>query len=88
MEKYYRSHVLQKHERLISGASGALTTWVREQTGGLSYGNQDGGSRKKLKTGLLHEGFPGGSVGKSPPAHAGDTGSIPGPGRSHMPWSN
>ena len=23
-----------------------------------------------------------------PPANAGDTGSIPGPGRSHMPWSN
>ena len=24
---------------------------------------------------------------KSPPANAGDTGSSPGPGRSHMPWS-
>ena len=23
---------------------------------------------------------------KSPPANAGDTGSIPGPGRSHMPF--
>ena len=32
--------------------------------------------------------FPGGSVVKNPPANAGDTGSIPGPGRSHMPWSN
>ena len=30
----------------------------------------------------------GGAVVKSPPANAGDTGSIPGPGRSHMPWSN
>ena len=30
-------------------------------------------------------GFPGGSVIKSPPSNAGDTGSIPGPGRSHMP---
>ena len=28
--------------------------------------------------------YPGGSVVKSPPAKAGDTGSIPGPGRSHM----
>ena len=28
---------------------------------------------------ILHsQGFPGGSVGKSPPAHAGDVGSIPG----------
>ena len=29
-------------------------------------------------------GFPGGAVVKSPPADAGDTGSSPGPGRSHM----
>ena len=32
--------------------------------------------------------FPGGAVVKNPPANAGETGSIPGPGRSHMPWSN
>ena len=32
--------------------------------------------------------FPGGVVVKNPPANAGDTGSIPGPGRSHMLWSN
>ena len=32
--------------------------------------------------------FPGGAVVKNQPANAGDTGSIPGPGRSHMPWSN
>ena len=32
--------------------------------------------------------FPGGSVVKNPPANAGDTGSSPRPGRSHMPWSN
>ena len=32
--------------------------------------------------------FPGGSVVKNLPANAGDTGSIPGLGRSHMPWSN
>ena len=29
--------------------------------------------------------FPGGSVVKNPPAITGDTGSSPGPGRSHMP---
>ena len=34
------------------------------------------------------EDFPGGSVVKNPPASAGDTGSSPGPGRSHTPWSN
>ena len=30
------------------------------------------------------KGFPGGAVVKNPPANAGDTGSSPGPGRSHM----
>ena len=29
--------------------------------------------------------FPGGSGVKNPPANAGDTGSSPGLGRSHMP---
>ena len=32
--------------------------------------------------------FPGGAVVKNPSANAGDMGSIPGPGRSHMPQSN
>ena len=32
--------------------------------------------------------FPVGTVAKNPPANAGDTGSSPGPGRSHIPWSN
>ena len=32
--------------------------------------------------------FPGGTVVKNLPANAGDTGSSPGPGRSHMPWGN
>ena len=33
----------------------------------------------------LRRDFPGGTVDKNPPANAGDTGSIPDPGRSHMP---
>ena len=32
--------------------------------------------------------FPGGAVAKNPSANAGDMGSIPGLGRSHMPQSN
>ena len=32
--------------------------------------------------------FPGGIIVKNLPANAGDMGSIPGPGRSHMPQSN
>ena len=35
-----------------------------------------------------NQGFPGGAVVKNPPANAGDTGSSPGLGRSHMPQSN
>ena len=33
-------------------------------------------------------GFPGVAVVENLPANAGDTGSSPGVGRSHMPWSN
>ncbi|KAJ8788278.1 hypothetical protein J1605_022572 [Eschrichtius robustus] len=36
----------------------------------------------------LQKGFPGGAAVENPPANAGDTGSSPGPGRSHMPRSN
>ena len=32
--------------------------------------------------------LPDGTVVKNLPANAGDTGLIPGPVRSHMPWSN
>ena len=32
--------------------------------------------------------FLDGAVVKNPPANAGDTGSSPGPGRSHMPRSS
>ena len=35
-----------------------------------------------------HWGFPGGAVVENLPANAGDTGSSPGLGRSHMPRSN
>ena len=36
----------------------------------------------------LFQAFPGGAVVKNLPANAGDMGSSPGPGRSHMPRSN
>ena len=37
---------------------------------------------------LMGKDFPGGPVVKNPPSNAGDAGSSPGPGRSHMPRSN
>ena len=36
---------------------------------------------------VIIQGFPGGTVVGSLPANAGDTGSSPGLGRSHMPRS-
>ena len=44
----------------------------------------------KQDTGLIgaKQGFLGGSAVKNLPADAGDTDSIPGPGRSHRPRSN
>ena len=41
-----------------------------------------------LKEKLQNWNFPGGAVVKNPPANAGDTGLIPGPGRSHMLQGN
>ena len=41
---------------------------------------------EKIK--LISQGFPGGAVAENLPANAGDTGSSPGLGRSHMPRSN
>ena len=32
--------------------------------------------------------FPGGPGVMNPPANAGDTSLVPGPGRFHMPWGN
>ena len=38
----------------------------------------------KYSVKILTLGFPGGTVVKNPPANAGDTGSSPDPGRSHI----
>ena len=43
-------------------------------------------TKEMLRT--IHLDFPGGAVVKNPPANTGDTGSIPGPGRYHVPQSN
>ena len=43
---------------------------------------------KKSKSKVIFWGFPGGAVVENLPANAGDTGSRPGLGRSHMPRSN
>ena len=54
-----------------------LVECERENPGGKGSGSKEGDG-----------GFAGGSVPRNPPANAGDTGSIPRPGRSHTPRSN
>ena len=40
---------------------------------------------EKLEAVAVSQDTPGGALDKNPPANAGDVGSIPGPGRFHMP---
>ena len=44
--------------------------------------------KKNLQIEMLLRGFPGCPVVKNMPMYAGDIGSIPDLGRSHMIWSN
>ena len=53
---------------------------------GEPYMNKTWLLHSKIKSGT--QGFPGGTVFKNPPANAGDMGSTPGPGTSHMLWGN
>ena len=56
---------------------------------GRREGRKEGGEEGRLASQKRWWGdFPGGAVVKNLPANAGDTGSIPGPGRSHLPRSN
>ena len=43
---------------------------------------------EKLEAVAVSQDTPGGALDKNPPANAGDVGSIPGPGRFHMPRSS
>ena len=56
------------------------TFWVEERE--QSHKRQNADKKKNSRD------SPGGTVVENPPDNAGDTGSSPGPGRSHMPRSN
>ena len=79
---------------LWSGSSWALGGSLRGQRGSRLNGSYRHHHHGYLLPSILfflkHQlwDFPGGSVAKNPPANAGDTGSILGPGRSHMLRSN
>ena len=45
-------------------------------------------AKSQVSKACLRRDFPGGTVVGNPPANAGDTGLIPGLGRSHVPRSN
>ena len=61
------------------------TNTLRVQLNKFSSGSNPGSPKtKQNKT----WGIPGGVVVKNLPANAGDTGSSPAPGKSHMPLSN
>ena len=79
---FYGNHIfLSSHISLIFFFEHSdLSHWV---TFFLSYLRKPGGKKKKKTWD-----FPGGAVVKNLPANAGDTGSIPGPGRSHTLRSN
>ena len=71
-------YVLGDTSRVQPWESNVLPDWIHERT-----------LLKPLYKLWDFEGdFLSGPVDKNPPANAGDTGSIPGPGRFHMPWSN
>ena len=54
----------------------------------LNVPSGDGGGKIGSSYEALPWDFPGGPVVKNPPASSGDPRAIPGPGKSHMPWSN
>ena len=62
-------------------ASGGNIKWY-------SQSEQQRDSSNNVTEKLELPNFPGGPVVKNRPASAGDMGSIPGPGRSHMPQNN
>ena len=72
---------------LSPGASpGHLTTYQTENCAQADHIPQGHLPHLAFKTPSLD--FPHSAVVKNLPANAGDTGSSPGAGRSHMPWSN
>ena len=62
------------------------TNYLIRCSGGYSASNHREPKRDFKNKG--REDLPGGPVVKSLPANEGDAGSIPGPGRSHMPQGN
>ena len=81
ISKLHGNHKPKTYNRYTHKKEKAIQTQHERQTSNHKRTEEEG-KKKDL------QGFPGDTVVKNPPANAGDTGSSPGPGRSHMPWSN
>ena len=66
---------------MVYRQNGIVASWMCSLRVNKEWGEKDVSSKSQRWD------FPGSAVVKNPPANAGDTGSIPGPGRSHMPQS-
>lgn len=71
---------LMGEKRIVSRKTVSTSFWVKDSL------REQNEVTKAFITAV--QGFPGYSVVKNLPANEGDTGLIPGPGRSHMPWNN
>ena len=83
MTRLYLSIILTKTRELQASPVRNFCLLSILALSGLNLGCRLESPWELLKT-LMSRGFPGGPVVENPPANGGDTGSIPGPGRSPM----
>ena len=78
-------------QRILSGDIFSCYSWIEDATGIWWVEATDAAKHPAMHRKVPHnrvipsKNFPGGPVVKNPLANAGDTGLIPGPGRSHLP---
>ena len=78
-------------QRILSGDIFSCYSWIEDATGIWWVEATDAAKHPVMHRKVPHnrvipsKNFPGGPVVKNPLANAGDTGLIPGPGRSHLP---
>ena len=82
--------IFDKGEKTIQWSKNIFSANDAETTGHLHAKNEPihRPHTKNYPSQKLTQDFPGGTVVKNLPANEGDMGSIPGLGRSHMPWSS
>ena len=81
---------MRKEVALETGFEGRWDFTLKTVRDDVSWGgkNESTGVNIRCVQDAIGKGFRGGAVVKNPHANAGDTGSSPGLGRSHMPRGN